>query len=595
MNYTRSIKRLLRLSEKGKVRISIAAVLMFLSSICSMAPFYIVYVIVHKAMNPPFEASEFFRLGLMAGGFMVAQMVFSGYAMKQSHIAAYNILYDLRVCLAEKMLKLPLGYYSKTSSGAIKKVMMGDIEAIEEFLAHNLVDLASALFLPLLIVVWLATFNVPLAILSIVPTILGVGIQRLRMKLDAKKTAQFFKLKSSMNVTIIDFIRGMPLIKAFNQSVHSFKKYGEEANTYREFWVEWTKSAGIYIAVYSVLMDGGILLVLPVGMYMYLAGSISLTTFMMFMFIGLGLSRFMKQLNGFGTNITQILKGVEALDEIMNADEISNKGMIRDLDHQGIEFDSVSFGYEEKRILNKVSFTVKPKTITALVGPSGAGKTTIGRLIPRFWDVNEGAIKIGGVNIKDIEAKTLMQHVSFVFQDVFMFNDTVLENIRMGDDSITYDQVVEVAKKAQAHEFIMALDHGYNTMIGAGGTYLSGGEKQRVAIARALAKDAPIVILDEATSYADTENEAKIQEALNELLKDKTVIVIAHRLSTIQHSNQILVIDGGQVVEAGNQEELIAKDGLYKKMWDMHTASGDWAIGDEKLVEIKSVKGEKAC
>ena len=211
-NKRSSVKRLLAASKRGKARIAVSAILMFLSSICSLAPFYIAYLIINKAMNPPFVATEFYRLGWVAATFMVLQIVLSGIAMKQSHIAAYTILYDLRVRLAKKMLKLPLGYYSNTSSGIIKKVMMGDIEAIEEFLAHNLVDLASAVFLPLLIFVWLATFNLPLALLSIVPTILGVAIQRIRMKIDAKKTSQFFKLKANMNVTIIDFIRGMPLI-----------------------------------------------------------------------------------------------------------------------------------------------------------------------------------------------------------------------------------------------------------------------------------------------------------------------------------------------------------------------------------------------
>lgn len=595
MNNRDKIRRLLLLSESGKHRIITASILMFFSSVCAMVPFYIAYLIIDKAMHPPFIAQDFYRLGWIAGGVMILQMLLSGIAMKQSHIAAYNILYDLRVDLADKMLRLPLGFYSKTSSGEIKKIMMSNIEAIEEFLAHNLVDLASAFFLPLLIFAWLATFNLPLAVLSVMPTILGVGIQRLRMKLDAEKTAQFFKLKAAMNITIIDFIRGMPLIKAFNQSVHSFKKYKDEADTYRNFWVEWTKSAGVYIAVYALLMDGGILFLLPIGTYMYLGGSITLTTFLMFMFIGLGLSRFMKQLNGFGTNITQILKGIEELDNIMDEKEISNDGKVTHLSNFDLSFEGVSFGYGKESILKNINFTVREKSVTALVGPSGAGKTTVGRLVPRFWDVDQGQITIGGINIKDIKSEVLMKTVSFVFQDVFMFNDTILENIRMGDKTISTNKVVEMAKKAEAHDFISKLEDGYNTIIGANGTYLSGGEKQRIAIARALAKDAPIVILDEATSYADSENEAKIQRALNHLLKDKTVIIIAHRLSTIQHAQQILVFKDGQVVESGTQKELIDQNGLYKMMWTMHTASSDWSIGQEKSQEMSRVQEVKVC
>ncbi|QOR35225.1 ABC transporter ATP-binding protein [Clostridium sp. 'deep sea'] len=590
---TSSIKRLLSVSKKGNLRIALSALLMFISSLCSLGPFYIAYIIIDKAMNPPFIATEFYKLGWIAALFILFQVILSGIAMKQSHIAAYNILYDLRVDLAKKMLRLPLGYYSKTSSGVIKKIMMGDIEAIEEFLAHNLVDLASALFLPILIFVWLATFNIPLALLSILPTVLGVAIQRIRMIIDAKKLNEFFKLKSNMNITIIDFIRGMPIIKAFNQSVHSFKQYKLEADKYRDFWIAWTKSAGPFIALYTILMDGGILFVLPVGMYMFLSNSITLTTFLMFMFIGLGLARFMKQLNGFGSNITQILKGVEKINAIMAEQEIEDNGIYLAVENYDVEFNNVSFSYGPKKILDNINFKVKEKTITALVGPSGAGKTTVGKLIPRFWDIDKGEITIGGINIKNIKSETLMKSVSFVFQDVFMFNDSILENIRMGDTSISEQMVIEMAQKAQAHDFITKLKNGYNTVIGANGTYLSGGEKQRIAIARALVKDSPIIILDEATSYADTENEAKIQSALNFLLKNKTVIIIAHRLSTIQHCNQILVFNEGQIIEKGKQNELIANNGFYKKMWDMHCSSVDWTIGDNlkkeyKLQEVKT-------
>lgn len=590
---TSSIKRLLSVSKKGNLRIALSALLMFISSLCSLGPFYIAYIIIDKAMNPPFIATEFYKLGWIAALFILFQVILSGIAMKQSHIAAYNILYDLRVDLAKKMLRLPLGYYSKTSSGVIKKIMMGDIEAIEEFLAHNLVDLASALFLPILIFVWLATFNIPLALLSILPTVFGVAIQRIRMIIDAKKLNEFFKLKSNMNITIIDFIRGMPIIKAFNQSVHSFKQYKLEADKYRDFWIAWTKSAGPFIALYTILMDGGILFVLPVGMYMFLSNSITLTTFLMFMFIGLGLARFMKQLNGFGSNITQILKGVEKINAIMAEQEIEDNGIYLAVENYDVEFNNVSFSYGPKKILDNINFKVKEKTITALVGPSGAGKTTVGKLIPRFWDIDKGEITIGGINIKNIKSETLMKSVSFVFQDVFMFNDSILENIRMGDTSISEQMVIEMAQKAQAHDFITKLKNGYNTVIGANGTYLSGGEKQRIAIARALVKDSPIIILDEATSYADTENEAKIQSALNFLLKNKTVIIIAHRLSTIQHCNQILVFNEGQIIEKGKQNELIANNGFYKKMWDMHCSSVDWTIGDNlkkeyKLQEVKT-------
>lgn len=573
-----SIRVLLEISKEGKKGLSFSALLIFISSLCSLGPFYIAYLLIEKIINPPFLKADFINYGIMAALLVVAQMVFSGVAMRNSHLVAYEILFNLRVKLAQKITRLPLGYFDKSSSGLIKKIMMTDIEAVEEFVAHNLVDLLSFVFVPFIIFIWLACYHLPLALLAIFPVIFGVLLQRLRMILEKDTVQNFFHLKGQMNTTIVDFIRGMPVIKAFNQSVYSFKRYQDEAEKYSRYWIDMNKKASGFFALHAVLVDSGVVFLLPIGGYLYATSRIPLGTFLLFMFMGIGLSRFMKQLTNFGSNITQILKGVEQLNNVLQAPEIDNNGIVKALDKHDLEFSGVSFAYEDKTVLENISFVVQPGTITALVGPSGAGKTTTGRLIPRFWDIQTGEITIGGVNIKQIEGDTLTDMVSFVFQDVFMFNDSVLENIRMGDVSLTREQVVEIAKKAQAHEFILRLEHGYDTVIGSQGTYLSGGEQQRISIARALAKDSPIIILDEATSYADTENEDKIQIALNELLKSKTVIVIAHRLSTIQSADQILVFDEGRIVERGNHHELMGNNGVYKQLWDTHLDSSDWGI-----------------
>lgn len=580
------IRFLLEISKKGRGRLWLAALLVLLSSICYLGPFYTAYLILERIISSSVVLEELFILGNIALACLVCQMFFLGIAMNQSHIAAYNILFSLRVGIAEKMMKLPLGFYSKNSSGMLKKIIMGDVEAIEEFVAHNLVDLLSVVILPVAIFVWLSTFNIPLAVISILPVILGSLLQRLRMRLEGQRIHKFFMLKGEMNRTIIDFIRGMPVIKAFNQSVFSFRRYKDEAEKYSRYWIDLNKGASPFFAIYSLLMDCGVIFILPVGAFMYLNDTISLSTFMMFMFIGLGLTRFMKQLTNFGSNITQILKGVEQIRGLLDEPEIPDQGSAAPLENFDLEFDAVGFGYEEQSVLRDVSFAVPQGSMTALVGSSGAGKTTVGRLIPRFWDVDEGSIRIGGVDVRDLKYDYLMKKVSFVFQDVFMFNDSILENIRMGDVSKTRDEVVRAAERAQAHSFIEGMEDGYDTLIGAGGTYLSGGEKQRIAIARALLKDSPIVILDEATSYADTENEAKIQEALNALLQDKTVIIIAHRLSTIRHADQILVFNEGRITERGRHEELLALAGEYRNMWDMHMDASDWGIGsatDETL------------
>lgn len=585
-NKKSAILLLLQVAKPGKVRLSFSALLIFAGSLCSIAPFYIAFIIIEKIIAESFLYKDLISLGIWAAIAIILQMIFSGVAMTQSHVAAYKILFQLRVKLANKMTRLPLGFYESTSSGYLKKVMMGDIEATEEFIAHNLVDLLSVIFIPILIFTWLATIHLPLALICIFPVFAGIILQRIRMRIEAKSVQQFFKLKGQMNTTIIEFIKGMPIIKAFNQSVFSFNKYKDEAEAYSKHWIDMNKKAGGFFAAYALMMDIAIILMLPIGGLLFLKGTLSLSSFLIFMFLGLGLTRYMKQLVSFGSNITQIGKGVEALNSIMYAEEMPNEGTIQQLDNYDIEFKNVSFGYGEKLILKNIDFKSQQGTITALTGNSGAGKTTVGRLIPRFWDIKIGEVKIGGVNIKEIQNSVLMRQVSFVFQDVFLFNDTLLENIRMGDNSISRDDVVEISKKAQCHEFIMNLPDGYDTYIGAGGTFLSGGERQRISIARAIAKDSPIIILDEATSYADTENETKIQKALSILLKNKTVLIIAHRLSTIKNANQILVFNNGQIIERGTHEHLYAQGENYKTMWDMHIDAAEWGINRNLSINV---------
>jgi ATP-binding cassette, subfamily B, bacterial IrtA/YbtP len=577
-NKKRGIPLLLEIAGEGAGRLSSAALLVLLSSACSVGPFFVAYRIIEKIINRSFLLSDLFALGGWAALFIVGQLVFAGTAMTQSHIAAYNILFNLRVKLARKMTRLPLGFYEKNSSGFIKKIMMNDIEAVEEFVAHNLVDLLSLICIPIIIFVWLATLNVPLALLSIVPVFGGTALQRLRARMEADSFQRLFKLKGQMNSTIVEFIRGMPVIKAFNQSVFSFAKYRDEVEDYSRYWIEMNRKGSLFFAAFAFMMDSGILFLLPVGSYMYLAGTIPLSSLLIFLFLGMGLTRFMKQLAQFGSNITQIAKGIETLNAVMNAPELAEDGHVTSLDNYNVAFKNVTFGYDKKPVFENVSFEVPQGTITALVGTTGAGKTTIGRLIPRFWDVSDGEITVGGVNIKDIRSDVLTDKVSFVFQDVFMFNDTVFENIRMGDASIDKERVVEIAKKAQCRDFIEKLPDGYDTVIGTGGTFLSGGEQQRISIARAIAKDAPIVILDEATSYADPESEADIQKALSVLLKDKTVLIIAHRLGTVRNADQILVLGQRRVLERGTHDRLCAAAGTYKKMWDMYIDASEWKI-----------------
>ena len=573
-----SLRFLLAISSKGKFRLTIASLLVLASSILAIGPYYVSYRIIEDIINPPFDGKKLISYTSFAALSIVGQMLLSGIAMTQSHIAAYSILFDLRVTLAKKLKNIPLGYFSDTSAGVIKKIMMGNVETIEEFVAHNLVDLAAVVFFPTILFLWLCSFNWILAVLSVLPVIVAVALQRYRMRVEKDNIRKFFKVKSDMNTTIIDFVRGMPVIKAFNLSTSTFKKYKDQTEAYSRYWINMNKNAAAFFSIYALLIDCGVVLLMPVGGVMYLMGHVSLSAFLMFMFVGIGMTRFMKQLTSFGSNLTQIFKGVEEIRSILDVEELKDSGETTFPQNYDLEFRNVSFAYKKKKVINELSFRLKNGTITAIVGPSGAGKTTVARLIPRFWDVTDGEILISGTDVRTIQMDELMKQVSFVFQDVFMFNDSILENIRMGDPSISEAEVIEFAKKAQADGFIRKLKDQYQTILGADGVHLSGGEQQRIAIARAMAKASPIVILDEATSYADTENEHLIQSALNELLKDRTVVVIAHRLSTIRNADQILYMEDGSILESGRHRDLINMNGRYKQMWDLHMGAGHWAL-----------------
>lgn len=340
----------------------------------------------------------------------------------------------------------------------------------------------------------------------------------------------------------------------------------------------WSKKSVPYWAAFSVIVNASLFFILPVGVWLYTKGTLDLSVLLLFLILGAGYTAPLIRVVHYGALLRQCSHGVKRIDAIFLEPVISAPAEPKVPEIYSVEFCNVSFSYGEKRVLHDVSFVAKENTVTVLVGPSGAGKTTVGQLILRFWDIQDGDILIGGTKIKAIPIDTLMNRIAFVFQDVFMLNDTVYENIRMGMKEVDQEQVIAAAKAAQAHEFIETLPNGYQTMIGERGTYLSGGESQRLSIARAILKNAPIVVLDEATTFADPENESKIQDALSELMHGKTVIVIAHRLSTITDADEIVVINEGHVVGKGKHEELLKSQNQYKKMWEAHMASLHWTF-----------------
>ncbi len=516
---------------------------------------------------------------------VVLRFAFMGMSGSLSHLAAYSILYDLRIKLGKKLGALSLGYFNQRNTGNINTAMNENMEQIELFIAHNLPDVTAAAVVPLFTAIYLfiIDWRMALATLAVVPVALLA--QKVMYKDFKPLMKGYYDALEKVNSTIIEYTQGMAVIKAFNQTVGSFRKYKDSIEDYHNYVWEWTKRFLPSWAVFSVVVAANIIVILPVGVWFYVSGTLSIPTLILFLILGVGFSEPLMKLTIFASVFRQILEGEKRINSILEEKPLEEAVIKKTPSSFDIKFQGVHFGYNGKEVLHNINFIILGNTSTALVGPSGAGKTTIARLIPRFWDVNEGGISIGGENIKDIKLENLMSHIAFVFQDVILFNDTVYENIRMGRQDASKEDVIKAAEMAHCREFIEALPAGWETIIGEKGARLSGGEKQRISIARTILKDAPIIILDEATAFVDPENEDLIQDAIGKLAYGKTLIIIAHRLSTIVSADQIIVLDEGKIVEKGTHEELIRADKLYARMWNAHMSARDWKFETKESVK----------
>jgi len=588
------IPRLLEIAGEKRGLLIISGTLSSISAICMLVPYISIYFILAELLKNAFNPSladgalmmhwgTIALIGLIGG---IITMYFSGLC---SHMAAYRILYGLRVKLSTHIGKLPLGYFTKNSTGAIKKTMEQNVEKIENFVAHQLPDLVNVLATTVVMIIAMFYLSPLLAIACIVPLFLGFFVQsRMRTGEKAKENLKFYHDSlERINASTVQYVRGMPVIKIFGQTVRSFRKFYDDMISYRDYCVRYTDQFQNSYVFFKVMLGSSLTFILPVGVYILSGKPENIAfalTLLFFLIMAPGVSAPMYKFANFASTIGDISEGVERIDKILNEEampEVKNPKMPKKFD---IKFQNVSFSYDSaensirKEALSNINFKAEQGQVTALVGPSGSGKSTIANLIPRFWDVKKGSINIGGVDIRDMSTENLMNTVSFVFQDSFLFYDTIYENILVGRPDATKEEVHAAAKAAQCHDFIERFPNGYDTLIGEGGTYLSGGEEQRVSVARAILKNSPILVLDEATAFADPENEYQMQLALKELMRNKTVIVIAHRLSSIQDSEQIIVLNEGCIVEKGTHQKLKANNGLYKKMWDAYTDAGKWKL-----------------
>jgi ATP-binding cassette subfamily B protein len=590
------VNRLLEIAGEKRGLMLVSGLLSSLSAVFMLVPYVSVFFILkelleHAASPTLADGAKMIHWGVIAFIGLAAGLVTMYAGGMASHIAAFRILYGLRIKLSSHIGKLPLGWLNGNSTGAVKKTLEHNVEKVETFIAHHLPDLVHAAVTTILMIVAMFTLNVWLALACIVPIVIGFAFQIALISGPNTKEnlKQAHDALERMNASAVQYVRGMPAVKVFGQTVQSFRQLYQDMIRYRDSGVKLTDQFQNGSLIFKVILGSIAAFVLPVGVFFLSRDPDSIafaTVLLFFLVMAPGISTPMFKIMFLAETFRDINEGVERIDRILSEEHVPEPEQSRRPTSFNVSFDHVFFSYGtepgDTNALTDISFTARQGEVTALVGPSGAGKSTVANLVPRFWNVNKGAIRIGDVDISEIATPDLMNTVAFVFQESFLFSDTVYNNIAVGRIDATPEEVYAAAKAAQCHSFIENLPHGYDTLIGEGGVYLSGGEEQRIAVARAILKNAPILVLDEATAFADPENEYEMQLALKALMKNKTTIVIAHRLSTICDAEQILVMENGRIVEQGRHESLLSANGLYRRMWNSYRHAAQWHMGKQK-------------
>jgi ATP-binding cassette subfamily B protein len=583
--------RLWELASRKKLLITCACVFAVMSVAVSFTPFIAIYYIIrelvaHYADLSALNTDYLVQLGWLACGGAIGAIVLNFIALVCSHIAAFTTLYDLKLEFTRHIASLPLGFHTANSTGKLRKIVDENIEKLEGFIAHQLPDLVGSFATPVITLVILFVFDWRLGLACLVPVIMAYAVQVIAMGQPRARTFmdKYQRSLEDMNNAAVEYVRGISVVKAFNQTIYSFRHFHNTITAYGTFAKSYTTSFELYMVLFMLVINSVYLVLVPV--IILLSGGVSdygqfALAAVFYLIFSLALAGPFTKLMYVSAVGTQIADGVERMDAILDIPPLPETAAPQTTTGYSVAFEDVVFTYneaDEAVAINGVSFTAHQGEITALVGPSGSGKSTLAHLICRFYDVVEGAVKIGSVDIRDMSSDYLMSIVSFVFQDVFLFKQSIASNILIGNPQASREEVVAAAKAAQCHEFIERLPQGYDTVIGTHNIHLSGGERQRIVIARAILKNAPIIVLDEATAFADPENEQKIQLAFEKLMQNKTVIIIAHRLSTVRGADKIVVVDKGRIVEEGRHDELVTADGAYRRMWEQYTSAMSWKL-----------------
>ena len=570
---------------KGKMILSVFCAILSVGG--GFVPFWAVYEILILFIDQTVTLRDIqFWCLVGVAGYLVRVVCF-GVSTILAHISAYTILEGLRLKIADRLMRAPLGEVMGRRIGYLKNIIMDKVDDIEPPLAHMIPELTSNLLLPLAIFAWMLVIDWRLGLSVLIAPILSMIPMAFLMKNYNSQYAAYMEANNHVNSVIIEYVEGIEVVKAFNQSTSSYEKFVGAVESFKGFTLDWFRSTWKTMNLMLAIMPTTLVGVLPVGLLLNRAGQITPAELAMGIILSLSIVGPLMKVTTFINEAKSMEYAVDAAGELLNLPVLPDSGKMVPLRRTDIVLQDVSFSYgmngsEENDVLHRINLTMPEGSFTALVGPSGGGKSTIARLIARFWDVTGGSISIGGRNIKELSIRQLSELVSFVTQDNFLFNCSLKENIRLGNPNATDAEVFAAARAACCDEFIARLEKGYDTSAGDAGKRLSGGEKQRIAIARAILKNAPIVVLDEATAFTDPQNEDKIQKSIMALSQGKTLLVIAHRLSTIQNADQIVVLQKGQIVDCGKQEKLLARCPLYADLWQAHIGAKNWSVGEKK-------------
>ena len=585
--------RLLNYSGNYKYLTIVGMFLSALSAICLLVPFVYIWNVVNAllAVAPDFtKAQNLDVYAINAFTFAVLGIILNFFGLMGTHLSAFKNEKNMKDAAIKHLLKLPLGYFSNHTSGGLRKIIDYSTAKTEIFLAHQLFDLTGAIVTPIVFLILLFSFDWRLGLICLIPIILCfVFMYPMFSKESRNSMEKYEKYLEEMNGEAVEYVRGIPVTKAFQQSIYSFKNFINAIKNYGKFSAEYSMSTHIPMTAFTVSINGFFALLIPAGIL--LAGSVVdvkfFANFMFYIIFTPICAVMMMKIMTVSQDWMLASCALDSIEAILNENPLVDPINPQKPKNHSIEFEGVYFDYEnaygDEHILNDVNLKINENETVALVGPSGGGKTTIASLIPRFWDVNQGSIKVGDVDVRDISTKELMKNISFVFQNTTLFKDSIYNNVAIGRKGASRDDVKKALSLTQCDDIIDELPDGINTVIGSEGTYLSGGQQQRIALARAVLKDAPIIILDEATALADPENEYLIQKAISEITKDKTVIMIAHRLSSVKSVDKIYVVENGRIVEEGNHHTLVDSEGIYSRMWVEFNQSIQWKVKSEVI------------